>query len=368
MRVVYVVTRADSVGGASVHVRDMATAMSERGHEVTVLLGGTGQVTEQLSAAGVQFRSLRHLRRAIHPWHDLRALVEIINELRHLRPHLVSAHTSKAGLLARLACRWLGIPAMYTPHGWTIDSRISPWLGPLFASMERLAARWSAAIVCVCESERQLALQKQIADPARLHVIYNGMRDIALNLQADAGIEPVSICSVARLDAPKDHRTLLAALAQLNQSEWRLDLVGDGPLLPDLQRLAGELGIAERIAFVGYLPDPAPILARSQVFVLSTRSEAFPRSILEAMRAGLPVVASDVGGVGEAVVDGHTGTLVPPGDADALAAALNGLLREPARRQLLGHSGRLNYEDHFRLDIMVNRTIALYETLMDKRV
>src|ERR1035441_5888237 len=110
---------------------------------------------------------------------------------------------------------------------------------------------------------------------------------------------------------PKDHRTLLAALAALRAQPWELDLVGAGPLEMEMRDLASELGLGGRVRFLGYVADPAPVLAGAQLFVLSSRSEAFPRSVLEALRAGLPVVASAVGGIGEAVTDGVNGLLVP---------------------------------------------------------
>lgn len=361
MKLVYVITRADAVGGASIHVRDLAREMIARGHDVTVLLGGTGAVTEQLAAAKVPFLSLRYLGRSIHPLRDLFAVRELTAELRVLRPDLVSTHTAKAGLLGRLACRRLEIPCIYTPHGFAIGGRISPFLGPVFAMLERMAARWSAAIVCVCESEKRLALAKGIGPASRLRVIYNGMPDVEQADRARPGEEPVRICSVARLESPKDHETLFEALAALPDRRWSLELVGEGPLERKLRALAKSLNLEDRIAWSGYLPFPVAALARSQVFVLATRSEAFPRSILEAMRAGLPVIASNVGGVGEAVVDGQTGILVPPGDSEALGVAIERLMESAPLRQRMGEAGRQTFNDRFRFETMAAETIALYE-------
>jgi len=360
MRIVYIVTRADAVGGASIHVRDLAIAMRRRGHEVLVLVGGTGPVTQQLDAAGVPFQSLRYLQRTIHPWRDSRALSEITSALRSRQPDLVSAHTAKAGLVGRYACRRLGIPAIYTPHGWAIGQRISRFAAPLFIVAERLAARWSAAIVCVCEQEKRLAIEKRIAAPERLRVIYNGMPDIDPQWHSHPDQHPPRICTVARFEAPKDHTTLLRSLANLQRLDWHLDLVGDGPLQRETEALASRLGLLPRITFHGYLPDPAPVLAQAQIFVLSTRSEAFPRSILEAMRAGLPVVASDVGGVSESVAHEYTGLLVPPNNPQALTGALSRLLGNAALRQLFGTQGRLTYARRFQWETMEARSLDLY--------
>ncbi len=361
MKLAYVITRADAVGGASIHVRDLAREMIARGHEVRVLVGGTGPVTQQLADANVPFQSLRYLGRRIQPLRDLLAVRELTAALGALRPDLVSAHTAKAGLVGRLACRRLGVPCIYTPHGLAVGSRISPMWGPVFAMLERMAARWSAAIVCVCESEKRLALEKGIGPASRLRVIYNGMPDVAEAARSKPAEEPVRICSVARLEAPKDHATLFEALAALPHRRWSLELVGDGPLEAKLRELARSLSLEEQIVWTGYLASPAPVLARSQVFVLATRSEAFPRSILEAMRAGLPVIASDVGGVGEAVLDGQTGILVPANDPEAIGAALERLLENASLRERMGESGRQTFNERFRFERMVAETLALYD-------
>lgn len=364
MRIAYVITRADAVGGASIHVRDLAQAMIGRGHEALVLVGGHGAVTDQLDRARVPFRPLRFLQRSLHPLRDLRAYGELKAVLREVRPDLVSVHTAKAGWIGRAASAHLGIPVVYTPHGLAIDDRISPAHGVIFGLAERAAAKWASGIICVCEYERRLALSKRAASPGKLFVVYNGVHDVGPQLRADPEASPPRIVSVARLEAPKDHQTLLGALAALRALPWRLDLVGEGPLETEIRRAAGGYGLDDRIHFVGYQADPAATLARGQIFVLSSRSEAFPRSILEALRAGLPVVASDVGGVNEAVTHGANGLLCPPGDWRALSAALAELLGNPSRRRQLGAAARATYESRFRFEQVVEETLAAYNIIL----
>jgi glycosyltransferase involved in cell wall biosynthesis len=367
VRVVYVITRADVVGGASVHVRDLAAGMRDRGHEPTVLIGGEGPVTEELDAAGIPYRSLRHLARSINPVRDVRAVAELVAALNALQPDLISVHTAKAGWIGRAAARRLHAPVLYTPHGWSIGNRISKAGGIVFAAAERLAARWADAIVCVSEYEKRLALRKRVAPAERLHVIYNGVRDIAPGLRARPGGEPVRIVSVARFEPPKDHRTLLLALNSIREEAWELELIGDGPREGEVQRLTAELGLADRVQFSGYSRTPASALANAQIFVLSSRSEGFPRSILEGMRAGLPVVASDVGGVAEAVTDGRTGRVVASNAVQPLAHALKFLVRNGLDRQRMGAEGRLTYESRFRFERMLEDTASLYATIVETR-
>jgi glycosyltransferase involved in cell wall biosynthesis len=363
MRIAYVVTRADSVGGATIHVLEMARAMLQRGHDALVLIGGDGPAGRRLAEEGLPVRPLRFLRRAVRPDTDLLAFFELTAALRDFRPDLVSTHTAKAGWIGRAACAWLGVPAIYTPHGLPVGDRMPGARGFLFPAAERVAGGWARAVICVCEHERKLALAHRIAPPRRLLVIPNGVREIPSELRASPGAKParIGIVSVARFEAPKDHATLLRALALLAGLDWELELVGDGPLLPACRALAAQLGIAGKVRFLGYSPDVAAVLARAQIFALSSRSEALPRSVLEAMRAGLPVVASNVGGLSELVDNGGNGALVPRGDAEALSAALAGLIVDAPRRLQLGMAARLTYEARFRLEYMIEKTAAVYE-------
>lgn len=359
MRIAYVITRADAVGGASVHVLEMARFVSQRGHRAMVFIGGSGPVTERLKRAGVPFHSLRFLGRAIRPAADLRALFELSAALRDFRPDLVSTHTAKAGWIGRAACARMGLAAIHTPHGWPIGARM-PGSGELFRMAERIAAPWARAIVCVCEDERQLALARGLAPPERLRVIPNGVRDVPEALRAAPGAGTVRIVSVARFEPPKDHATLLDALASLRGLEWQLDLVGDGPREAAARARAARLGIAGRVHFLGAREDVAAVLARAHIFALASRSEALPRSLLEAMCAGRAVVASAVGGIPEAIDDGANGLLVPSRDAQALAGALGSLIGDASLRLRLGAGARASYETRFRLERMAEKTVALY--------
>ncbi len=363
MKIAYVITRSDAVGGASIHVRDLAAEMQARGHQVLVLVGGTGVVTDQLRAAAIPFHSLRWLRRSIQPVWDRRAYVEMRAALRDWAPSLVSCHTAKAGWLARAACRELGLPAVYTPHGWSIGNRIGRVPGLFFGVAERIAARWSGAIVCSCEHERRVALARHIGGPGSLHVIHHGVHDVPRELRADPGAHPPRIVCVARFERPKDHDTLIGAMARLRSEAWELDLIGDGLLMERIRNRVRREGLDGRVVFSGYLRNPAAALARAQLFVLSSRSEGFPRSVLEAMRAGLPVVASDVGGIGEALLHGASGRLVAPGSVLALAEAIKPLILSKAEREKLGAAARETYSSRFGFARMADTTERLYDAV-----
>ena len=151
MRIAFVITRGDDIGGAQVHVRDLAGAFMAQGHAAAVLAGGPGKFCSGLASRGIPCFTIRRLACPIAPVEDLLALLEIIRTLREFKPDIVSAHTAKAGLLGRIAAAVLGLPAVFTPHGWAITDRISPRQGKVFRRVEALGSLVSSRIINVCE-------------------------------------------------------------------------------------------------------------------------------------------------------------------------------------------------------------------------
>jgi glycosyltransferase involved in cell wall biosynthesis len=364
MRIAYLITRGDDIGGAQVHVRDLASGLLRRGHEVTVLTGGHGKFSSELNSLGIAHRSIPNLVMPIAPAKDLLATVEIARALRSIQPDLVAAHTAKAGLLGRIACAALGYPVTFTPHGWSIGDRISARKGKLFRRVESLASLIPSRIINVCDYEVDLALKARVARPHKLAMVYNGLPAIEESLRADVSTDPPRLVMIARMAEPKDHATLLQALAGLKHLAWTLDLVGDGPFEAKLRAQAANLGITGRVNFVGFSDQPAQHLADAQVFVLSSRSEAFPYSVLEAMRAGLPVVATAVGGIPEAVIHARTGLLAQPSHMEELRAQLAAVIGAPALRKTLGDQGRTRFEEHFTFDKMLLNTLTIYQEIL----
>ncbi|WP_309570546.1 glycosyltransferase family 4 protein [Deinococcus sp.] len=367
MNIAFVITRGDSIGGAHIHVRDLSLHLLTQGHAVTVIVGGAGEYTQELERAGVPVRSLKFLTREIRPRQELRALLELRGVLAELRPDLVSMHSSKAGLLGRLAAWSLGIPAIFTAHGWAFTDGVPARERQFYTVAERVMAPLARRIITVSGYDRQLALRHRVAGERRLVTVHNGMPLLPEQVPAEPDMQPPTLVMVARFQEQKDHATLLRALAGLTDLPWTLELIGDGPLLPDMQALTAELGLVERVRFLGARRDVAERLQRAQVFVLATHWEGFPRSILEAMRAGLPVVASAVGGVSESVTDGVTGRVVPPADVAALREALGTLISSPDERRSMGERGRAAFLDEFTFTHMLGHTLDVYREVLGTR-
>jgi glycosyltransferase involved in cell wall biosynthesis len=360
LRVVYVITKASPIGGAQIHVRDLATALADRGHAPTVITGGSGTFIDDLREREIPVIVLRHLTAPIRPLTDLRALKEIRSVLARLRPDLIAAHSSKAGFLARLAARSLRVPVVFTVHGWAFTPGVPRVQAALYRQVERLVGPLASRIITVSEYDRQLGLAARVAPAHRLVTVHNGMPDVPAELRADPARSPARLVMVARYGAQKDHPTLLRALAGLRHHRWALDLIGDGPLMEQTTSLAAELGLKDRVSFLGQRNDVDRILAESQISLLITNWEGFPLSILEAMRAGLPVVASSVGGVAESVKDGENGYLIPRGDVAHLRDRIERLLIDPGLRVRLGAEGRERFVRDFTLGASVERTLDVY--------
>jgi glycosyltransferase involved in cell wall biosynthesis len=360
LKVAFVTTRADAPGGSHVHLRDLSAAVKEHGHEVTIFVGGEGEFTNELAERGIPFHSLRHLVRPIRPVKDWRALLELRAALKRLQPDLVHAHSSKAGWVGRLAAWSLGIPALFTAHGFAFSEGVPARAARIYRCAERLAAPFADCIIAVSHYDRNLALRHGVARGERLVTVHNGIEDVDRKLRAEPERPVPRLVMVARFAEPKDHRLLLQALARLQDAQWTLDLIGDGPLRARTEALAASLGLTGRVRFLGIRKDVAACLAQSQIFVLTSKYEGLPLTILEAMRAGLPVVASAVGGVPEMVANGETGFGVLRGDAEMLRARLAQLIANPALRVRLGMAARALYQSCFTFDRMLSQTLKIY--------
>ena len=368
MKIAFIITRSDDIGGAQIHVRDLSTALRAAGHDAVVVAGGNGVLADELRSRGVPYFPLQYLAREVGPLQDIRCFSELREILREIKPDIISTHSTKAGFVGRIAGKSLGIPTLFTAHGWGFTEGRPPLQAFVFWSLERAAAAWAARIITVCDSDRTAAVRTRLTSSARLVTIHNAMPEIDETLRARPGNSPARLVMVARLSHWKDQPALLHALADLKDLDWQLELIGDGPFREQLEALAESLDLTSRVTFLGYRRDVPERIAEAQLFLLISKWEGFPRSILEAMRAGLPVVASNVGGVQESVVDGITGFVVPRGDTERLRACLRQLITSPELRVRMGEAGRARYEEKFTFNRLVERTTKVYESVLGKEL
>ena len=364
-RVLFLITLAE-VGGAGTYAAALLPALA-RSFEVTVAAYGPGPLRDAAHREGVRFVPLRHVRRPISIWRDLLGLIELVRLFRRERPDIVHANSSKAGILGRIAAVLARVPIrIFTVHGWAYSVVAGP-MANVYLWLERLVGPTTTLVICVSETDRALGVRRRTCRPDRSAVIYNGI-DVRAVPRATFDSAVATLVSVGRLQAPqKDFITLVRALALVRSGQFRALLVGDGPDRDKLKAEIRRLGLEASVSLLGERDDVPDLLARSDVFVLATTYESLPLSIIEAMAAGLPVVASAVGGVPELVVDGETGILVPPRDPEALAAALAALVTDRERCRTMGAAARARAETTFDLAAFQHAHVEAYERLLAER-
>jgi glycosyltransferase involved in cell wall biosynthesis len=351
-----------TTGGVFQHISDLVGGMTQRGHEV-VLAAPTMREPPRLAAELVALEMVR----GVAPATDLHGAAELARLIRRVAPTVVHAHSSKAGALARAArVARPSIPVVYTPHGYAFAGYFEdPRERARYRAVERALSPLATRVLCVCEAERDLAAS--VGPRSRCRVVYNGVRG------ADGG-EALSRIRSLREQGPvvgvltmlrpgKGIETLIDAMpAVLDRIPAASFVVaGDGPDRAELEARARERCVHQALHLVGSVDGPSPLMTGIDLFVSASWAESFPLNVLEAMAFGLPVVATDVGGTSEAVDDGHTGLLVPPRDANALARAIVSVLDDsgPGMRPL-GLAGRARQQERFTVEAMIDNTLDVY--------
>ncbi len=364
MKVLQVITKGET-GGAQSHVRTLCAALSAQGVAVQAAIGGTGPLSplgRDLEALGLRVHGIPVLDNGLRPVRLLRATRDLLRIVRTESPDLLHAHSAMAGVAARIAGALSGVPVIYTVHGFAFKAG-NAWPRRAVAwTTEALLAPLTRRMVCVSEHERALARSLPLPG-GRLVTVVNGVDDIAAPADAPAWKrEGSSIAMVARMAPPKRHDLLLHALARLRDTTGQTgsaSLLGDGPDRPAHEALAARLGLQTSVDFQGDVDDVPAQLARHGIFVLMSDHEGLPISLIEAMRAGMAIVASDLPGVRELLPDpGHA--LLVPADAEALAAALRQLMESPALRARLGAAARRRYEQHYTAERMGSAVRGVY--------
>jgi glycosyltransferase involved in cell wall biosynthesis len=350
-----------SKGGAFGHAVRLSRQLQARGYDAAIC-GPHGHLANGLDVPIFDVE----IPRRPHLIHHPAAVARIGSVFRRYAPDVVHAHGSQGGVAARLArVAKPETPLVFSPHNFAFTNYFTnPAERAAYRSIEVALAPLATRFLCVCEAECRVAAK--VAPRRRLRVVHNGIEPLRpaapgaeLAALADAG--PL-IGVVAEMQPPKGLRSMIAAMPMILDArpEATLVIAGDGPERVDLEAEIADLGIGERVRLLGSIDGVAGLIGASDVYVQPGWSESFPYSVLEAMSLAAPIVATDVGGVGEAIEDGVTGRLVASKDPAALAAATLDLLadREPARR--LGEAARERMMSSFRLDQMVEGTLDVY--------
>ena len=343
-------------------------AMRARGHEV-VGACAEGPLLDDVRTDGFRIITIPFVRR-LSPLAHLRAFRSLVAILRAEKPDLVHAHMPISGFLARLAARVAGVPKVaYTCHGFLFNHAASSLSRRgLSVVMEWIAARVTNVFLTVSEAEAHDARRLHIAAGAqavrngRDPAVFRPDPDARARIRAALGVpnDRVVIIAVSRLVWHKGYPELAAAMRSVPQAElWVVGERLDSDRGADMAAVLRSAGLGARLRMLGYRTDVPALLAAADIFTWPSRFEGLPMSVIEAMLTGLPVVAANVRGPAEQVIEGETGLLIAPGDAAALGAALGRMVRDPDLRARMGQAGRLRALDCYDEAKVLSRTLDL---------
>jgi glycosyltransferase involved in cell wall biosynthesis len=353
-------------GGAERHLIETVTGLDS--YDFTVGYGSEYNqeqvaLLEQEGIETVRFPLLRHY----NPITSGAAVYSIARYLRREDFDIVHTNSTEAGIVGRFAARAGHVDnVVHTVHGVPFTEDRNRVLNQFVLSCERLAARHTDRIITNADVIAKQYLDRKIGIQNQYRTIYSG-----IDLESFRNITPATdlpgdrprVVMVSRLTEGKGLNVLLDAVESLADREASVCIVGEGPLYSDLKDLIASRGLSERVFMTGYRNDIPNVLAASDILVLPSYREGTPRVITEAMASELPVVATNIAGIPEQVVDGETGYLIPTGDSEALAKRIKELLSEQQRREQMGRAGR-DRAQQFSVKKMLNSLDDVYTSLL----
>lgn len=357
MKILYGITKSN-FGGAQRYVFDLAIAMKKRDYEVAVLCGGQGILVEKLSKEKIKVIALNELRRDISIVKEVSAFFRILKVLREEKPDVFHINSSKMGGLGGLAGRLAGIrKIIFTAHGWAFNEPRPTWQKILIKVLVWLTMCLSHKTIFVSEGAKKDVSHWPFIKN-KLTVIHNGISIFNLTERKDRSF---AVGTIAELHRIKGLDVLLMAWSKfIKNHRAKLVIIGEGEERKNLENMANNLGISDSVTFKGSVDNARSLLSNFDIFCLPSRSEALPYTLLEAGLAGLPVIATTVGGVPEIIESGINGVLVPVEDAEALFSTLILLAEDENLRKRLGANLKASIQENFSFEKMVSKTLALY--------
>jgi glycosyltransferase involved in cell wall biosynthesis len=384
IKILRVIARLN-MGGPALHVAYLTEGLTRRGYDTTLVAGSLARGEDSMAfvanARGVEVVQIDELGREISPLRDLMATIRLARLIRKERPQILHTHTAKAGTVGRVAARLAGSRkppiVVHTFHGHVLRGYFGPVRTLLFRLLERWLAAGTTALIAVSPQVRDDLVSLGVAPRERFVVIRLGIElDERVAPEEDGrgesrrylGIpgDRFAVGWIGRMTAVKRTDDVLIAFKSLRDSgvDAVLCMVGDGPDRLPLEQRAQELGVARDTVFLGYQEDVAPFYAAFDVLVLPSGNEGTPVTVIEALAAERPVVATRVGGVPDVVRDGEDGFLVEAGATEDLADRLGRLARDPALRARMGKKGRERVLPRYAVERLVDDVDELYRSLL----
>lgn len=357
MRILFGVTKSN-FGGAQRYVFDLATEAKKAGHDVAVVCGGNGSLVQKLKSENILVFQLNTLGRDISILGDLKSFLRIKKILKQFRPDVFHINSSKMGGVGVLAGRLTGVKKIiFTAHGWAFNEPRPIIQRTIIKSFVWITILLSHKTICVSEKTKSDVTHWPFIKN-KLVVIYNGIQSFDLVTRTDKSF---TVGAISELHKIKGLDILLKVWAKFVQDYLaKLVIYGSGEEKENLEKLVKELRISDSVIFKGYIDNAREQLSTFDIFVMPSRSEAMPYSLLEAGFAGLPVIASSVGGIPEVVKNKIGGLLVQKENAEELASALVHLVENKNQREKFGTNLKQTISTKFSFKKMIQETFDLY--------
>ena len=375
MKILYLITKSEA-GGAQSHVYELCKYFGKK-NEVVLMSFPGGWLEDQSKDLNIKFVSNKYFSNSINPFKVFKAIKLVKNIVKEFNPDIVHCHSSGAGFIGRLTTR-NKIPTIFTAHGWGFNIGV-PFLQKQIAILaEKFVSKYSVKIITVSEFVRKLGIKNKIAKKEKFEIIYNGIKSKviptghqdSLKSKKSKVNEKIKIVFVGRLAEPKDPIILVKAYEELSnelKEKSEIIIIGGGPKKIELEKFIVQNKV-KNVNLLGSLSRDQvfDMVNESDVFVLVSKYEGLPMTILEAMSFGLPVVASDVGGVGEIIEDGINGFLLKNNSAEELKESLEKLIIDKRLREKMGAVSIEKVLSEFSIDKMLKKTEELYNKVICK--
>jgi glycosyltransferase involved in cell wall biosynthesis len=373
IKVLHIITRLD-LGGAQANTIYTVSNLDKRRFSSFLACGQGGELRREAPGSVTLF--LNCLVREINPAKDLLAFFELCRTIRGLKPGIVHTHSSKAGILGRLAAFFSGVPVVaHTFHGFGFNDRQPAAVRSFYVLLEKICARLSDALIFVSSANMTEAAALGIGEKGRYRLIRSGIKLSRYPARIDRGLKRAElgvpsdatlVVSIGNLKPQKNPGDFFTAARTVSEThpEARFIFLGGGELSPADLQLAGHPSLKGKLLLPGWRRDSAEILAAADIFALTSLWEGLPRSLVEALASGLPAVCYDTDGVRDILADGVNGFLIERGDAAGLSEKLALLFKDPGLRRRLAENARATDFSEFDIDAMVRAQERLYLALL----
>ena len=384
INLLYVITKLE-LGGAQKQLLSLIARLDKNRYNIFLFTAKNGLLlTDAQAINGLHIKTSALLERPINPFKDILALIEIYLFIRKHNIDIVHTHSSKAGILGRLAASFVRNKIIiHTIHGWSFNDYQSGLCRYFFILLERFNAKFSDKLIVVSTHDFKKGLSSRIGNDRKYQLIHYGIdySEFARQdnkIREKLGIKPnelvVGMLSCFKPQKSPQDFIKLAFLINQNLSDIKFILVGDGLLRKRIERLIAQLGLRQKVILTGWRRDIPSILQAMDVFVLTSLWEGLPISVLEAICASVPVVATNTGGISEVISEGKTGFLISPadtknpGDMRTMAEKVISLLKDVELRQKIAKHAKESLSPNFNLENMVNNTDNFYRNLITAKI